>query len=234
MYLRLRKLIGHLWVALLNLRYRRRPYHEYYTAAMKVRSWVDPQYAIGGKWDEVGRLQFDYLTSIGLKPGHRLLDFGCGALRGGLRYIDYLEKGNYEGIDISPEALENGRVFLKKAGLDAKEPRLHLSTGMTFEEFEGRTFDYIIAQSVLTHMPLEDIDHLLANISKVMTAETKFCATFFDGGTRMYTTQNRLNFHFPVDRLVSLAQTHGLRAVVDPTYEHPRGQSMLLFTLESP
>ena len=36
---------------------------------------------VGGMWDEVGALQFEYMQSAGLRPGHRLLDMGCGALR---------------------------------------------------------------------------------------------------------------------------------------------------------
>ena len=34
-------------------------------------------------------LQFDYLVEHGLKPGHRMLDIGCGNLRAGWRFIDY-------------------------------------------------------------------------------------------------------------------------------------------------
>ncbi len=38
---------------------------------------------VGGMWEEIGRLQFEFLRARGLKPSHRLLDIGCGSLRGG-------------------------------------------------------------------------------------------------------------------------------------------------------
>src|SRR5205807_6035012 len=55
---------------------------------------------VGGAWEEIGRLQFEFLTGNGLKPHHRLLDVGCGALRGGLHFIRYLDEGNYVGVDL--------------------------------------------------------------------------------------------------------------------------------------
>ena len=67
--------------------------------------WDHGRYVwIGGHWEALGKLQFDYLVANGLKPGHRLLDIGCGTLRGGRHFIRYLAPGGYTGIDIS-----NGR-----------------------------------------------------------------------------------------------------------------------------
>ncbi len=47
---------------------------------------------VGGLWDELGKLQLDFLTESGLKPSHKLLDIGCGCLRGGVHYVKYLEE----------------------------------------------------------------------------------------------------------------------------------------------
>ncbi len=77
---KLRKWLSYLQV---KWKYRNRPYSEYYAAVMKVRTKVDPQFAVGGLWDEIGQLQFDFLRAKGLLPRHKLLDFGCGSLRGG-------------------------------------------------------------------------------------------------------------------------------------------------------
>jgi hypothetical protein len=57
--------------------------------------------AVGGLWDEIGRLQFDYFVSQGLVPHHRLLDLGCGSLRGGVHFIAYLDPDRYSGVDRS-------------------------------------------------------------------------------------------------------------------------------------
>src|SRR5271168_1826262 len=45
---------------------------------------------VGGYWDQVGRLQFEFLQSRGLQSNHVLLDIACGSLRGGRFFIPYL------------------------------------------------------------------------------------------------------------------------------------------------
>ena len=35
--------------------------------------------AVGGLWDELGRLQCDFMISAGLLPDHQFIDVGCGA-----------------------------------------------------------------------------------------------------------------------------------------------------------
>jgi len=70
---------------------------------------------IGGLWDEVGSLQFNFLCAQGLRPEHRLLDIACGSLRLGVRAIPYLETGHYLGLD-----KESGLVA---AGLENELPK---------------------------------------------------------------------------------------------------------------
>lgn len=36
---------------------------------------------VGGLWEQLGSLQFEYLVRNGLEPHHFLLDIGCGSLR---------------------------------------------------------------------------------------------------------------------------------------------------------
>lgn len=44
---------------------------------------------VGGQWDELGIFQLKLLQSFGLHPEHTLLDVGCGALRGGIRFAEF-------------------------------------------------------------------------------------------------------------------------------------------------
>src|SRR5437868_130600 len=80
--------------------------------------------AVGGMWEEVGRLQLDFLVSRGMLPGHRLLDLGCGSLRGGIHFVGYLEPEQYVGVDASAELLVTGRLELQRAGLLGRKPIL--------------------------------------------------------------------------------------------------------------
>src|SRR5208282_4584116 len=69
---------------------------------------------VGGMWDEIGALQFEFLKEQGLAPGHRLVDIGCGCLRGGVHFVPYLQKGGYCGIDLNASLIEAGRKELLK------------------------------------------------------------------------------------------------------------------------
>src|SRR5277367_14092 len=61
----------------------------------------DHRQFVGGMWDEIGALQFEFLKKEGLLPRHCLIDIGCGCMRGGVHFAQYLDKGKYHGIDIN-------------------------------------------------------------------------------------------------------------------------------------
>ena len=54
---------------------------------------------VGGMWDEIGRLQIDFLRGQGLRRATRCSTSGCGCLRGGVHFVAFLEPGRYYGID---------------------------------------------------------------------------------------------------------------------------------------
>ncbi len=83
---------------------------------------------VGGLWDEMGHLQARLLRSRGRQPSHRLLDMGCGALRGGRQYLRYLAPGHYFGVDINASLLEAGRREVQLAGLQDRDPTLRRQT----------------------------------------------------------------------------------------------------------
>jgi SAM-dependent methyltransferase len=103
------------------------------------------------------RFQIGFLRSQGLEPRHRLLDIGCGTLRGGIAFIDYLEAGHYVGVDSRPKVLEEARQELAESGLEPKEPELVCSSGPP--AMSG--FDYAWAFSTLIHMPDEIVQAYL-------------------------------------------------------------------------
>jgi hypothetical protein len=63
---------------------------------------------VGGLWEAIGRLQFRFMIERGLEPQHVFLDVACGSLRGGVRFIPYLEPGCYLGLDIKQELIDIG------------------------------------------------------------------------------------------------------------------------------
>jgi ubiquinone/menaquinone biosynthesis C-methylase UbiE len=195
---------------------------------------------VGGMWEEIGRLQFEFLRARGLKPGHRLLDVGCGSLRGGIHAIKYLEIGNYYGLDINPSLIEAGRHELKLAGLSHKNPHLASSDRFELGLFQER-FDYALALSVFTHLFANHIIRCLAEVREVMAPEGRFFATFFlaphsvhlapivhqPGGVK--TEYDSDPFHYSADEIRGMAKLANLSVEIIGDWNHPRAQQMLMF-----
>jgi len=59
---------------------------------------------VGGMWDEIGQLQFEYMRSKGLSPEARFIDVACGSLRGGRLFIPYLNA--HKAPDFTPRSLK--------------------------------------------------------------------------------------------------------------------------------
>jgi SAM-dependent methyltransferase len=208
---------------------RRGDYLTNYRKSTDKRVEEDPQEAIGGMWDVIGPLQFEYLKKRGLEPHHRMLDIGCGTLRGGRFFIDYLSPEGYTGIDLSPKAIEAGKQLVAEKGLTDKKPRLVVGSGeLTFAEFAGQTFDFLLAQSVFTHLKAEHIDECFTHVGKVMKPTSAFYFT--------YTHREELGaktwkgFTYPFSFFTELAAKRGVAVEAMTDYDHPRGQKMVKLT----
>ena len=112
------------------------------------RSW---RLGVGGLWEKIGKMQFNFLIEEGLNPEHFLLDMGCGSLRGGIHFIEYLQNGHYFGIDKNSELLEGGKIELQENNLSHKNPFLKIMENFEFNLL-NQSFDFALAQSVFTHL----------------------------------------------------------------------------------
>jgi hypothetical protein len=198
---------------------------------------------IGGMWDEIGSLQFEFLKKQGLLPSHRLIDIGCGCLRGGVHFVPYLEPGRYGGIDINASLIEAGKKeLLKNPGNAGKQPDLRVSDRFDLAQF-GVQFDYALALSVFTHLYANHIGRCLVEVQKVLPPRGKFFATFFEAPTPLHlesishlpgkvvTHFDRDPFHYSFAEMEMLARFAGLSVELIGDWGHPRDQRMLCFTL---
>jgi SAM-dependent methyltransferase len=206
-------------------------------------SWVEDALAsgrhreiIGGLWDELGALQRDFLVRQGLRPEHRLIDIGCGSLRAGVKLIPYLG-ANYFGLDLLPELIEAGRRELGVAGLELPQENL-----WSTPDFEMRgLFDYGIAQSVFTHLPLKEFSRCLDVAAPHFHAGGRLFVTVFEGEAAevrhprgVVTFADRDPYHAPRERILA-AVTPAWRARWIGEWGHPRDQQMLeLIRVPSP
>jgi SAM-dependent methyltransferase len=135
---------------------------------------------VGGRWHELGQLQFDFLVQHGLLPAHVFLDIACGSLRAGRLLIPYLEPGHYLGIDKHAELIEAGKVSELALGiLEAKRPEFVVSDCFAFEGFT-RIPDFAIAQSLFTHLAKRDIELCFRQLSQFARPGCRFFASFFE------------------------------------------------------
>jgi ubiquinone/menaquinone biosynthesis C-methylase UbiE len=202
-------------------------YLESYIAHTNRRVAENPKSAIGGMWEEIGQLQFDFLRQMGLKPTHSMLDIGCGTLRGGRYFIRYLDPSNYTGIDISPACLDAARKLLEDEGLTDKTPNLVLNEGRTmqFRELRGQRFDFILAQSVFTHLPESIIQECFANVKTCMHETSVFYFTYSQASENKRVGNK--HFAYPWAFFEHLARTNGfVSEEMSHLYPHPRGQKM--------
>lgn len=198
---------------------------------------------VGGDWDRIGRLQFCFLVERGLLPQHRLLDVGCGAMRGGVHFAAYLNAGCYFGVDISQNLLEKGREELARAGISDRVPPENVlcSDNFSFAEF-NQTFDFAIAQSLFTHLGFNRIRRCLEQISDLLSEDGRFFATFFERPQHvrasvlqqhppeMITTYDVSDpYHYSARDLAYACQGLPLEFEYIGEWGHPRGQKIVSF-----
>ncbi len=134
---------------------------------------------VGGDWDALGRLQFEFMLKMGLKPQHVLLDVGCGALRAGVKFIDYLDEEKYLGLDREKRLIQIGiKQELGRDLMRRKSPEFVVSDNFEFEKFSKQP-DFAIAQSLFTHLAEADIRLCLQKLRRFMNPGGRFYATWF-------------------------------------------------------
>src|SRR6185503_15060018 len=104
----------------------------------------------------------------------------------------------------------------------------------------GRRFDFLLAQSLFTHLPLNSIMRCLVNAARVLEPDGRFFATFFENPDKrnvdpipQASTESFYDadpYHYDVETLASVCSGTGLALEVVGDWGHPRGQRMLLFT----
>lgn len=203
----------------------------------------DHRSMVGAMWEEVGLLQFEFLRNEGLESHHRLLDVGCGSMRGGVHFARFLKRGHYHGIDANASLIEAGRRELELAGLGDRDAQLIADANFDVARF-GARFDFAIAVSLVTHLYFNHIQACLARVAEQLAPAGRFYVTFFEAPASAHladlnhargeiTTRYLSDpYHQSFEEMATLGSRAGLRAHRIGDFGHPRGQNMILFSAD--
>jgi SAM-dependent methyltransferase len=183
---------------------------------------------VGGMWERIGRLQFNFLLSKGLKPEHYLLDIACGSLRLGQKIIPYLAPGHYLGIE-----KERGLIY---AGLmreiteelrEEKQPNIVISSCFEFEKLHQKA-DFSIAQSLFTHLPKDLIDLCFRNLRPILNDDGVFYATYRLAKEKVNQPRKEYgNFAYTREEMIDFGDSNGFVSNYIGDWSHPRNQVMV-------
>jgi SAM-dependent methyltransferase len=190
--------------------------------AAHYRAFVGPP----DRYDFMSATQFSLLFALGLRESHRVLDFGCGSLRLGRLLIPFLREDCYFAIEPNRWLVDD--AIAKELGADIlsiKRPRFSWRNDFDCSDF-GTTFDYVVAQSIITHAGPDIAMRLLRNFRAVMSPNG-LCLFTYRSATEMWPAQHPDGWTYPevvfyehveIERFVNDAGLVGTRL---PWY-HPK------------
>ena len=189
---------------------------------------------VGGIPEIMGPWQLELMLAHGLEQNSKVVDIGCGTLRGGLHIIRYLEPGRYVGVDPLDELVEEGRGLVFEAGLSDKVPVLGCLGEL--RNVPLRSADFVLTQSVLNHLGAEQIEATVARVNAVLADKGKWLSTgrlceeveIVDEGKPHPTRPNeRLDSVMGRAWFERILSDYGL--VMEPVDDHPHPRGLDVF-----
>ena len=117
---------------------------------------------------------------------------------------------------------------VRDLGLSGKRPSLSVNTArnLRFEEYQGVQFDFLLAQSVFSHLKPEHIRECFENIGSIMHTDSRFFFTYHPGES--YRARSQTDFEYPIEFFLDLGREFGFHLEdLSEEYQHPRGQRMI-------
>ena len=185
---------------------------------------------VGGMWDAIGKLQFDFMLSRGLKPSHFFLDVGCGSLRGGIHFIRYLDPGHYLGVDKEPLLMQKGMEDeLGLADHEERMPELLVLDRFQFHRL-SQLPSFALAQSLFTHLTPDAIGLCMRSLRLHVRDGCRFFVTFFESEQirdNPEESHDQEVFFYTLEQMDLFGREHDWNPIYIGEWGHPRGQSMI-------
>jgi SAM-dependent methyltransferase len=179
-----------------------------------------------------GELQLELLKREGCVPESSVLEVGCGCLNAGVPVIRYLRRGRYAGIEPNSWLLEAAlKDWRTRWLIAAKHP-----TFLDRTDFDatglGRTFDYVLSHSVLSHCAHWQLEQFVANVAQVLSPRGRIVASIRLAEGNDYGSRGSPDGEdsmdeewqypdvswFKLDTVRETAARHGLTVSLEPEY----------------
>lgn len=167
------------------------------------------------------------IERAGLKPQHRLIDYGCGSLRVGLHLMSYLDAGNYWGFDVTTDFIDIGRGLI---GELIKDKQARLATINESSLAGGVAFgaDVVCSNVVAYHVHPDEMAVYLDNL-RTLTSKPGSILVFDAKIAAAPIRVGRAGWAWPMDHFVrglaplELVNMRGRAAGNDPESDNVAG-----------
>jgi len=168
-----------------------------------------------GDYVKLGEKFLGYFKELGgLKPGHKVLDIGCGIGRMALPLTGYLStEGSYDGFDIVKSGINwcNKHIASRYPNFRFQYTGLYNSLYNTADKadagnfvfpYPDQRFDFVFLTSVFTHMMPAEVEQYINEIGRVMKPGATCLMSLFivncESEDLMIRQPNHMNF--PVNK----------------------------------
>lgn len=115
-----------------------------------------------------GRQQFDWFLRRNLRRGMMCIDYGCGSLRVGQHFIEYLDAGRYLGLDIIDSFYRDGLAMIAGRVIARSQPRFLVISAEALRRARAAKADLIFSTAVIQHVPPQELSRFFGNIIGLM------------------------------------------------------------------
>ncbi|HEX6462841.1 MAG TPA: ATP-binding cassette domain-containing protein [Vicinamibacterales bacterium] len=197
--------------------------------------------AAGGRWQESGEWQLQFLRRQGLEPRDFVLDVGCGSLAGARVMLPFMDEHRYWGYEKDRRLFEAG-VAIELVRAKVRPEHGHLIVNDWFDLSESpHLFRFAIANGFWSRLPFNAIARCVVSVLRKLEPGGRFYATWFDNpdpsnfdpivhpqGATTYPDMEPYHYSFEVLAPMMRALGADVSRVNDGT--HPRGESVMLIT----